>query len=79
MLRLPFLCIADNECLLSDAQVLDDGPVTFDIPFLEVIEQPASFSDEGHQRPARGEIFTVLLQVAGQVIDPVGKHRNLAF
>ena len=65
--------------LLTQVQFSNDRPIPADVLSFEVVEQAASFSDETDQRPAGVVILHVLLQVARQMVDPVGKQCNLAF
>jgi len=66
-----------KKVLLSELQLFGNRLVTIHIYGLQVIQQPAAFTDHHQQSPARTMVFLVLLQVLSQMVDPVGQQCNL--
>jgi len=62
---------------MAQLELLRNRLITAHIRILQVIQQPTSLTDH-HQQPAsRTVIFLVLLQMFGQVIDPLREQRDL--
>src|SRR5690606_15758986 len=65
--------------LLAQTQLLDQGVVALHVLALEIIKQRTALVDHGQQAAARMVVLVVLLEVLGQVADPLGKDRDLHF
>ena len=66
-----------HDCLSSEAQGFDDGPVAFDVVVLNIVQEPAAPSDH-HQEPSTGVVILFMgFQVFGQVCNPVGEKSYL--
>ena len=63
--------------LFSDTQTLNNGPVSFDILLLDIIEKPAPLSDEFQEAPAGMMILLVHLEMLCQVFNSTAQKRNL--
>ena len=68
-----------REGLLAQMQLLQDLGVLREILALEVIKQLAAAAGHLKKAAAAVEVLAVRAQVLGQVIDSVGKKRNLRF
>ena len=55
------LVLVPYDVLFSQIQFGQDGPVSFDVGHLQVIQQLLAFSNELHQTLLGGKIFLVLL------------------
>src|SRR5690606_6423860 len=62
----------------AEAETLDQGPVARDVHRSQVPQQPAATADQQQQAAARGVVVLVLLQVLGEVADPLGEQRDLS-
>jgi len=68
---------SDLEILMTQLELLGDGLITADIRIMQIIEQTPALPDH-HQQPAtRTMVLVVALQVAGQVVNPLGQQRYL--
>ena len=63
--------------LAAQAETLDQGAVTLDVDAHEVVEQISSLANHLQQAAAAVMILVVGLEMLGQVVDPVGKDRDL--
>src|SRR6476661_10203884 len=63
--------------LAAQPEPLDQGAVAADVHLLQVAQQPAPTADQAHQAAAGVVVVLVLLEVLGQVRDPLGQHRHL--
>src|SRR6478735_7291704 len=63
--------------LSAQAEPLDERTVTLDVDGLQVPQQPATTADQAHQAAAGVVVVLVLLEVLGQIRDPLGQHRHL--
>jgi hypothetical protein len=66
-----------NVELLADTQFLDQGPVSLDILFLQIVEQSTSLADQLQQAAAGVVIFAVSLEMVSQMIDSFAQDCNL--
>ena len=66
-----------SQKLLSEAELLDYGSVSFDILLSEVVEKLLYVADHFGQTSLRVEVLGVLLHVLGKLIDTVGKNSYL--
>lgn len=69
--------VSPPKVLLSEVESFDDGPVSFDIDFLQILQQLATFSDQTQKGALRTEIVLVAFEVIGKVADTIGKQRDL--
>ena len=65
--------------LLTEIQFFDERTILLNVLCFEVIEKAPSLTYEIQQRCLRSEIFSVFLEVACQVVDPVREKRDLPF
>jgi len=65
--------------LFSDAELLDQSTITFDIVSLVVVKKASSLADQSQQASAGVVILGILLDVLGQFSDPVGQDSDLDF
>src|SRR5262249_48027633 len=63
--------------LLAEAQLRDNGPVALDIDVVEVGELSSPCSNHLQEPSARVVVLAVSAQVAGQVVNALGKECNL--
>ena len=63
--------------LLSEVQLVDDRAVTLDVGLLEVAEKVSSVADHLLKSAAAVVVLVVGLEVLGEVLDSVGKKRDL--
>jgi hypothetical protein len=63
--------------LAAQAQPTYEAPVTLDILFLQVLQEPATLADHLQETPPRMEIVLVLAHMLGQVPDAAGEQRDL--
>lgn len=68
----PFL-FSYRGSLSTEAELLDDCPVSLDIHFLEVIQKLTSFTYETEKSTTCYNVFLVLLYVLSKVSDTVGE------
>src|SRR6218665_263634 len=66
-----------DDVLSTKPQALDQRAVARDVDVLEVAEETATLSDEQEEATTRVVVVLVLLQVLGEVLDPLGEGRNL--
>src|SRR6516225_1173224 len=67
----------ETALLLPDAQTFDELPVPRVVLGLEVVEQPATLTDELQKSPAAVEVLLVRLEVLGEHVDALGEQRHL--
>ena len=65
--------------LLADTETGDDGTVTLDVGFDEVVEKTLSLTDHLEKAASGVVVVLVLLQVLGEVVDSLGEDRDLHF
>src|SRR5919107_3531288 len=65
-----------SDGLSTQAQPLDDRAVAVDVLLLHVVEQPPATPHEQQQATTRVVVVLVLLEVLGQVRDPVAEQRD---
>lgn len=58
---------AGNIELFPDVKFLNDGPVTLDIGFFQVIEYPSSFANKTYQSALCSKIFLINFLMFGKV------------
>ena len=63
--------------LAAQSESLDDASVASDLGLLEIVEQPASLADEEEETTTTVVVVLVLLEVLGEVGDPLGEQRDL--
>src|SRR6478735_10871349 len=63
--------------LPSQTMFCDDAAVTLDVVLADVVEQPASLTDQHQQSPPAVMVLDVDLQVLGEVVDAGGQQRDL--
>jgi hypothetical protein len=63
--------------LAAQAQPAYEAPVTLDVLFLQVLQEPATLADHLQKSPPRVEIVLVLAHVLGEVPDAAGEQRDL--
>ena len=67
-----------NNCkLLPDAESCNDSSVTFNVNFLEVVEQTTTLTDHLQQTTTGMVILLVGLEVLGEVADALRQQSNL--
>lgn len=76
---IPHLADKVREGKLREFEFLGESLGGFFVSFLEIAHEALSLRDHFEESAAGMEIFLVLLQVIGQLLDPLGKHRNLIF
>jgi hypothetical protein len=64
--------------LFTDIEFLDKLAVLFDILVFQIVKQAAAFPYQFDQGALCVEIFLVVFQVFGQVVDPMGKEGDLS-
>jgi hypothetical protein len=75
--RLREQSIRNQQLLLAQLELFGDRLVTAHVGRLEIVQQPAALADH-HEQPAAGPvILQILLQVLGQVVDPLRQQRDL--
>ena len=67
-----------RQALFTQAEFLDNRPVTLDINSLEVVEQSAALAHKAQKCALRTKVLLVALHVLCKVADTVGKERDLA-
>ena len=76
----PFPCyirVCGLRKLLSEAELLDNSSVSFDILLSEVVKELLSVSNHLGKTSLRVEVLGVLLHVLGEAVDSIGKDSNL--
>lgn len=63
--------------LLSDVQLFNDGTVALNVHLSQVVEQVSSVTDHFQKAAAAVKVLMVILQMGVEVVDAVGKNRNL--
>ncbi len=63
----------DDRMLFSEVKGLDDGTITFDINFDQVVEETTSLTYESQQCTLGVVVVLVSLEVTCEVVDTVGK------
>ena len=61
----------------AQAEALDQRPVARDVDLRQVLQQPPAAADHEQQATTRVVVVLVLLEVLGQVADPLGQQRDL--
>ena len=77
-MRASYRCLFQKN-LSSQAKGFDNRSVTLNIVAFNIIEQPATFTNEHQQSTTRVVIFLMHLQMLGQICNPMGKKSNLDF
>jgi len=72
-------CLSPCSELLAEVQLLENRPIAKNVFFLQVGEEFFPLADQIHQRFFGTEIFAVRLEVLGEVVDALGKERDLPF
>ncbi len=67
------------KALAAEAEFGDQLAVALDVDALDVVEHPATATDQHQQATTAVVIFLVHLEMLGQVRDSVGQQRNLDF
>lgn len=62
---------------MAQLEFLGDSLIPVHVDSLEIIQQPPSLADHHQQPAARTMVFFVLLEMFGQVINPLREQRNL--
>jgi hypothetical protein len=62
---------------LSQSQTGNDVSISFQILFLQIIEQPSPLSDQLQQTPSGMMVFFVRLEMLRQVFDPGAQKSDL--
>ena len=65
--------------LFTDTQFGDDGTVSFDIGFRQVVEQVPPFTDHFKQAAPGMVVFLIDLEMLGQIVDAPCEEGNLNF
>jgi len=63
--------------LLSKAKPFNDGLVSFLIIILQIIEETTTTGNKHQKATSTGMVLFVVLQVLGQIGNPVAEHSNL--
>src|SRR5579884_102752 len=63
--------------LAAQAELLDEGAVALEVVLLQIVQEAAAPPDELEQPAPRVVVVLVRSQVLGQVVDPLGQHRDL--
>jgi hypothetical protein len=63
--------------LAAQAQPAYEAPVTLNVLFLQVLQEPAALPNHLQEPPPRMEIVLVLTHVLGQMPDAAGEQRDL--
>ena len=63
--------------LLAETQLLDQREIAVAVLVAEIVEQRAPLVDHHQQPAARMVVLLVGLEMRGQVLDPLGQHRDL--
>ena len=70
--------VEDRPCrLATESETLDDASVSSDLGLLEVVEQPTTLADQQQESTTTVMVVLVLLEVLGEVGDPLGEQRDL--
>ena len=69
----------DERQLFSEIEVGQYGPVPFDVRVLKIVQQPLALSNKGKKALLCREIFFVLFQMLGKMVDAVREEGNLRF
>ena len=59
--------------LSTEAELLDDLPVSLDIDFLEVIQELTALTDQAEKGTAGDHVLLVLFHMLGKMSDTVGE------
>jgi hypothetical protein len=63
--------------LFSQPQLLNQGPVTFDILIFQVVQEPPALAHQLDQTPTGVMILGVRLEMVSQVSDPLAQDGYL--
>jgi len=63
--------------LPADAEPADDGPVPLDVVVPDVVQEPATTTDQPHEASTRVVVALMDFQVLGEVRDALGEERDL--
>ena len=63
--------------LLSEAELLDNSSVSFDILLSKIVKELLSVTNHLRETSLRMEILGVLLHMLGKGVDSIGKNSNL--
>ena len=64
--------------LSTEAKLLDNAAVPFDVNFLEVVEELTALADQTEKAATGNHVLLVCLHVLGKVCDTVGEQCDLA-
>ena len=64
-------------CLLTDTESGDDRTISLDVDLDQIVEQRTALTDHLEEAAAGVMMLLVDLEVLGQVVDPLGKERDL--
>lgn len=64
-----FLRMDELQCLLANAKLTDDVPITIGIVCLQIIQQAAALAHEHQQTAPGGMVFLMRLKMLGQLSD----------
>jgi hypothetical protein len=65
------------QCLLANAKLTDDVPITIGVVRLQVIQQAAALAHEHKQAAPGGVVFLMRLKMFGQLSDAFAQNRDL--
>ena len=65
-------------CLLTEAESLDKCTIAIDVLVVEILQELAATTYHLGQGTSGTEVFVVLLQVLGEVLNTIGEEGNLA-
>ena len=68
---------ARSGVLPPQAEVLDQLPISLDVLFLQVVQEPPTPADEPQETPARVVVLLVRPEVLGELLDPARQERDL--
>jgi hypothetical protein len=68
-----------SQCLLANAKLTDDVPITIGIVRLQIIQQAAALAHEHKQSTPGGMVLLVRLKMLGQLTDALAQNSDLHF
>src|ERR1700737_251482 len=63
--------------LAAEAELLNEGPVAGDIASCEIVQQAPATADQPQKAKARVMVLGMLLEVVGEIPDPLGHESHL--